>query len=50
MSVYAARLARDELADKMANATGEIVTFHALAERYLDALRDGRPAPPMPPH
>ena len=37
MSVYAARLARDKLADKHANAAGQLVTFRALAERYLDA-------------
>ena len=38
MSVYAARLARDELADKNAkNAAGQLVTFRTLAERYLDA-------------
>lgn len=37
MSAYAARIARDELADKAERHAGQITTFRMLAERYLDA-------------
>lgn len=37
MSAYAARIARDEMADKVERHANQVTTFRTLAERYLDA-------------
>lgn len=37
LSAYVARQKRDDLTAKVESDTGEVVTFRALAERYLDA-------------
>lgn len=38
MSLYQARMARDEAAGKVEQATAGTVTFRALAERFMDAI------------